>query len=126
MNEAEEEGEEDRGSDVSGAEEDEGVEAAVLAEEKAAVAGDDSGKMEEIPLKGDGWELAGGGDDARVSGISDNEEVDDFDGDCGDEGELEAREREHKHPLAEGDGRRAEKVGSPPGASGAPKGLSPF
>jgi len=52
----------------------------VFAEVDAAVAGDDAGEMEYVPLESDGGVLGCAGDGVRASGVADDPEVDGFKG----------------------------------------------
>jgi hypothetical protein len=76
-----EEGEEEEGGiDEASEEEDYGEDGVVFAEVDAAVASDDAGEMEDVPLEGDGGVLGCAGDGVRAGGVADDPEVDDFEG----------------------------------------------
>ena len=52
----------------------------VLADVDDAIADDDAGKVEEIPLEGDSWMVCGFRDGMRAGGVADDPEIDDFEG----------------------------------------------
>ena len=52
----------------------------VLADVDDAVADDDAGKMEDVPLEGDSGIVCGFRDGVRARGVADDPEIDDFEG----------------------------------------------
>ena len=54
------------------------MEGVVLAEVDAAVAGDDAGEVEEVPLERDSRVLGGAGDGVGVGGVANDPVVDGF------------------------------------------------
>jgi hypothetical protein len=50
----------------------------VFAEVDAAIAGDDSGEMEDVPLEGDGGVLGSAGDGVGIGGVADDPKINDF------------------------------------------------
>jgi hypothetical protein len=85
-----EDGEEQEGGiDEADEKKDDGVEGVMLAEVDTAVAGDDSGEMEGVPLEGDCGVLGGAGDGMAVCGVADDPEVDGLEGQSDKESDLQ-------------------------------------
>ena len=78
--------EEEGGVDEAGEEKDNGEDGVVFAEVDAAIAGDDAGEMEDVPLESDGGVLADARDRMSVGGVTDDPEIHGFDGESGDQG----------------------------------------